>query len=401
MAKALHKDYIMQKLGIILKKGKENIFQNRHLWIFSGAIASYPTHFENGHIYSVYSHDGTLLGSAYFNQSKSLAGRILAFGEVNPWKSVCTYLDKAIFLRDQFFDLKKTNAFRLLNGEGDFIPGLVIDQYDEYLVLQSGSLGIDLLKDRIVDYLAAKKRWKGIYEKSSGSSRKEEKLQDNIGVLWGEEKEDITILENGFSFKVYWKKGQKTGFFLDQREMRAEIKELSHNKKVLNVFSYSGGFSIYAMAGGAKSVDSLDNSMQATEWAKQNFQLNGFADGRSRFLAQDAFSFLSKEPLEYDLIILDPPAFAKKKHDIIQASKGYREINYQTLSKMPKGSILLTCSCSYYVDEELFQTLVFQAAKMANRSVQIVGKHLLAKDHPVNLFHPESHYLKSLLLYVD
>jgi 23S rRNA (cytosine1962-C5)-methyltransferase len=277
----------------------------------------------------------------------------------------------------------------------------VIDQYDEYLVLQSGSLGIDLLKERIVDYLAAKKRWKGIYEKSSGASRKEEKLQDNIGVLWGQEKEDITILENGFSFKVYWKKGQKTGFFLDQREMRSAIKELSHNKTVLNVFSYTGGFSVYAMAGGAKSVDSLDNSLQATDWAKQNFQLNGFAEGRSRFLAQDAFSFLSKEPLDYDLIILDPPAFAKKKHDITQASKGYREINYQTLSKMPKGSILLTCSCSYYVDEELFQTLIFQAAKMANRSVQIIGKHLLAKDHPINLFHPESHYLKSLLLYVD
>lgn len=401
MAKTLHKDYIMQKLGITLKKGKENIFQNRHLWIFSGAIASYPAHFENGHIYPVYSHDGTLLGSGYFNQSKSLAGRILAFGEVDPWKALCTHLDKAIFLRDQLFDVKKTNAFRLLNGEGDFIPGLVIDQYGEYLVIQSGSLGIDLLKDRIVDYLVGKKRWKGVYEKSSGSSRKEEKLQDNIGVLWGEEKEDITILENGFFFKVYWKKGQKTGFFLDQREMRAEIKELSHNKKVLNVFSYSGGFSVYAMAGGAKSVDSLDNSVQATEWAKQNFQLNGFVEGRSRFLAQDAFSFLSKEPLEYDLIILDPPAFAKKKHDIVQASKGYREINYQTLSKMPKGSILLTCSCSYYVDEELFQTLVFQAAKMANRSVQIIGKHLLAKDHPINLFHPESHYLKSLLLYVD
>ena len=187
----------MQKQGITLKKGKETIFQNRHLWVFSGAIASYPEVFENGHIYPVYSDEGTQLGSGYFNQGKSLAGRILSWDDQDPWEAICDHLDQAIFLRDQLFDKKITNAFRLVNGEGDCFPGLIIDQYDEYLVIQSGSLGIDLLKKRIVDHLVAKKRWKGIYEKSSGSSRKEEKLPDHVGLLWGEEKEDITILEHG------------------------------------------------------------------------------------------------------------------------------------------------------------------------------------------------------------
>lgn len=392
---------VMKKDGIVLKKGKEAIFHNQHLWIFSGAIFSFPDFFENGGIYPVYSASGDQLGSAYFHKGKSLSGRILSFGSKDPWEAIYSHLDQAIALRTCFFDLKVTNAFRLVNGEGDFLPGLVLDQYGEYLILQSNSLGADRLKGKIVDFLLQKKKWKGIFEKSSSSSRKEEKLPDSIAVLWGEEVEELSILENRFSFYVNWKRGQKTGFFLDQREMRKKVGELSSGRRVLNCFSYSGGFSIYGWAGGAKSVDSIDSSSQAIEWAKRNALINGFTEKEGKFLQQDAFLFLSEDDLNYDFVVLDPPAFAKKKEDLPQAMKGYRELNYQVISKMPKRSLLLTSSCSYHVEESLFQTILFQAARMAKREVQIIGKHIPAIDHPTNLFHPESNYLKSILLYLS
>lgn len=391
----------MKKEGVVLKKGKETIFENRHLWIFSGAIESYPPHFIDGHIYPIYSADSLLLGHGYFHSKLSLAGRILSFGSEEPLSTLKAHLQCAYLLRKNSFDHTITDSYRICHGEGDMVPGLVIDQYGEYLVLQSNTLGIDLLKKEIVDFLISIGKWKGIFEKSAGSSRREEGLDNAVGVLYGEEKEEILIRENGLSFYVNWKTGQKTGFFLDQREMRQKIKNMAHGKKVLNCFSYTGGFSIYALSGGARQVDSLDVSKEAMNLCKRNVTANGFSHDHCRFLEEDAFAFLAKAPLDYDLIILDPPAFAKKRGDKEQASKGYREINLQALTKMPKGSFLLTCSCSYYIDEALFQTLIFQAAKKTGREVQIISKHIAALDHPVNLFHPESHYLKSLLLFVN
>lgn len=390
----------MRSNGITLKKGKENIFHNQHLWIFSGAIESFPEEFQQGHIYPIYNYNGECLGSGYFHKGHSLCGRILSFGSVDPLQSIYHHLERALKFRASLFDGQVTNAFRIVNGEGDLLPGLVIDQYGEYLVLQSGTLGMDLLKNHIVEFLIGQKRWKGIYEKSVGSSRKEEGLKEIIGTLYGEEIEEFAILEYGLRFNVNWKKGQKTGFFLDQREMRKQIQHLSYGKSVLNCFCYSGGFSVYAAAGGAKHIDSIDVSAQAISWAKHNLVMNGYPEQQSRCIAQDAFKFLTEESLDYDLVILDPPAFAKKKQDIPQATKGYREINFQAMSKMPKGSILLTCSCSYYIDSTLFQTIIFQAAKMAKKNVQIIGNHTIAMDHPINLFHPESSYLKSMLLYL-
>ena len=205
-----------------------------------------------------------------------------------------------------------TNAFRLVNGEGDLLPGLIIDQYGDSLVLQSSTLGIDLLKERIVEFLVSKKRWKAIYEKSSGSSRHEEGLAQQVGVLWGEEAEELPILENRLHFKIRWRKGQKTGFFLDQREMRKKVEEISAGRRVLNCFSYNGGFSLYALRGGATSVDSLDSSGLALSWAKEAVLENGFSLSSGQFLEADAFAFLREDPLAYDLLILDPPAFGKK-----------------------------------------------------------------------------------------
>lgn len=389
------------KNGVILKKGKEAIFENRHQWIFSGAIESFPEKITPGGIYPVYRFDQQLLGYAYFNPGKSLAGRIISFSSKDPILALGELLEKALNLRENFFDPSLTNAYRLVNGEGDGIPGLVVDQYDDALVIQSGTLGIDLLKGEIVSFFVKKNRWNKIFEKSTGSSRKEEGLPDSIGVLYGEDNQEIIIKENGIKFSVKWREGQKTGFFLDQREMRELIRAHSHQKRVLNCFSYSGGFTAYALAGGAIKCDSVDISSSAIEMVKRNLELNHFDTKDHSDIATDAFKFLTQDPLDYDLIILDPPAFAKKKQDIAQASKGYREINTQVLKKIPSNSFLLTCSCSYYIDEALFQTILFQAAKTAKREVKIVSKHRVGLDHPINLYHRESSYLKSLLLYIN
>lgn len=386
---------------MILKKGKEIIFENRHQWIFSGAVHAYPKEFINGHVYPVVSCDKRVLGYAYFNQKQSLCGRILSFGESDPMQELEKSLDEAVKLRESLIDTKLITAFRLVNGEGDGIPGLIVDQYGEYLVMQSGTLGMDLLLPYIVSYFASKKRWKGIFEKSTGSSRKEEKLSEKIGVLFGHDCEEIKILEQGLHFQVNWRKGQKTGFFLDQREMRALVQKYSHDKRVLNCFSYSGGFSVYALAGNAKYVHSVDISAQAIEWVHTNCSLNGFLEKSAKHEAMDAFEFLTTKPLDYDLIILDPPAFAKKKQDVPKAMRGYREINTQVFKKMPACSLLLTCSCSYYIDEATFQTVLFQAAKAAGRTARIISKHVMGVDHPVNIYHPEMNYLKSFFVYVN
>ena len=232
-------------------------------------------------------------------------------------------------------------------------------------------------------------------------SRGEEGLQNQEGLLFGEEVDEVEIMENKIKFIVSIKNGQKTGFFLDQREMRNWVQELSEGKKVLNCFGYTGGFSLYAMKGGATQVDTVDISTDAIGLAQKNTSLNKIDADKHNFIAEDVFQFLREKPLEYDLIILDPPAFTKRKTDIIQACRGYKDINRLAIKKIPSGSLLLTSSCSYHIDEKLFQTVVFQAAAEAGRSVRIIGRHRLALDHPINIFHPEGEYLKSLLLFIE
>lgn len=391
----------MKNQTIRLKKGKEAIFKNRHLWLFSGAVESWPDDFINGSIQKIESFEGECLGYGYFHRGLSLAGRILSFGQDDPYKTIQENIKKAIVLRRTFFNKQQTNAYRLINGEGDFLPGLIVDKYNECLVLQSYTLGMDHLKSFIVECLVKEDQYNSIFEKSVSSVRKEERLQEQVGMLYGEDKEGTTILENGLKFLVNWKTGQKTGFFLDQREMRALVGKLSYQKRVLNCFSYTGGFSIYALAGGAKQVDSLDISATATHLAQENLLLNNFDPQIHHCIKEDVFDFLTTKPLPYELIILDPPAFAKKKRDIPQAVKGYRKINSLAFAKAPEKSLVLTCSCSYYLDEQMFQEILFQAAREARREIKILAKHIQGMDHPVNIFHPESHYLKSFLLYIE
>ncbi|MBN1914609.1 MAG: class I SAM-dependent rRNA methyltransferase [Parachlamydiales bacterium] len=391
----------MKKDGIFLKKGKEAIFAHKNLWIFSGAIADFPDNFQEGDIYPVYSHDKELLGYGYFHSRLSLAGRIVSFGSQDPWKTIFHNMDNAISLRNNLFDPQITNAYRLVNAEGDQLPGFIIDQYADYLVLQSNTLGADTMKKTIIDYLLSKKRWKGIFEKSQSSSREEEQIPPCTMTHFGTDPNEIEIKENSFRFMVDWKQGQKTGFFLDQRDNRSLIYSIAHQRRILNCFSYTGGFTVYALKGLAKNVDSIDISSSALALAEKNLSLNNLETQNTRFIKQDVFRFLRENPLDYDIVILDPPAFVKKKKDLSNALAGYREINLQAIKKMPKNSFLLTCSCSHYVTQELFQTVLFQAAQSANRTVKIIRQNNHGFDHPINIFQPESLYLKSFLLSIE
>lgn len=389
----------MQK-KVVLKKGKEKPIINKHHWIFSGAIQTMPKN-THGEIHQVFTANEEFLGYAYFNLNAKIIGRMICFDKTNPHEAIKKNIYNAIELRKKIFENYQTNCYRLINGEGDFLPGLIVDKYNELLVIQISTLGIERCKELIISSLMEYCQPKAIYEKSLLSSRKEEGLGPVEQWLYGEAKKEVLVEENGIRFKVQPEEGQKTGFFLDQRVMRQFIGSWAKEKRVLNCFSYTGGFSVYAMLHGAKRVDSVDISEKAIDLAKENSELNGIDISRHGFFAEDVFTFLREQSLDYDIVILDPPAFAKKQKDVIQACRGYKDINRIAMQKMPKGSFLLTSSCSYHVAEELFQKVVFQAAVEAGRKVRIVGRHRLAEDHPVNICHPEGDYLKSLWLFIE
>ncbi len=354
-----------------------------------------------GEILPVYSSDKILLGHAMFNPKVGMVGRMVSFGDAPPLQEIKNNINRAIEWRKSFFDPQTTNAYRVINSEGDHLPGLIVDKYNDVLVIQLLSLGMDMIRDLILEQLRAAFRPRAIYEKSTKGSRTEEGLPAKEGYIEGEAPDEVHILENGLKFVVSPAKGQKTGFFLDHREMRKQIGALAKGRRVLNCFSYTGGFSAYALASGAEEVISLDSSASAIELAKRHIQLNGLPESKHRAIQADVFSFLKEQDLNYNLVILDPPAFAKRRADVQAASKGYIELNRAVLHKVPKGTILLTCSCSPHIETDLFQRLVFQAAAATSRQVQIIGRHQLAQDHPINLFHPETEYLKCLLLYVQ
>lgn len=386
-------------IPLILKKGKEKAIVNRHHWIFSGAVSQLPK-VEDGTCVPVQSFEGKALGWAYVNKKTSIVARMLSFDEASPLERVRSALAEAITMRKKMMDTRVTTAFRLVNGEGDALPGLIVDRYADVLVIQLMTVGMDRLRQHIVDLLIELVEPAAIFEKSSSPARHEEGLEKSVQLLHGTMPKELTVLENGLTFVVNAEEGQKTGFFLDHREMRQWVRGVTHQKRVLNCFGYTGGFSVYALAGGASRVDTVDISAPAIELAKVNMEKNGASLSQHGFITQDVFEFLRANPLDYEVVILDPPAFAKKKKDQIQACRAYKDINRLAFEKMPAGSLLVTSSCSYHVDEELFQQVVFQAAAEAKRSVRIIGRHRQACDHPVNLFHPESDYLKSLILYV-
>jgi len=333
------------------------------------------------------------------NKGRSILGHMIAFGNDSLSMALPKRIEEAVNLRKRWFDPTHTNAIRLINAEGDGIPGLIVDSYADTLVIQVANPGIEGLKSEIVSHLVNIIKPKAIYEKSTSFMRMKEGLEPVRACLYGEEKAEIEVLENGLRYSVNILEGQKTGLFLDMREMRALVRNLSAGKRVLNCFAYTGGFSVSALAGGATHVESVESSAKCEALVNTNLTLNGLAN--HEFVCADVFDFLKTSSFNYDLVILDPPAFVKKRVDIARAFKAYKDLNRHAMEKMPAGSLLLTCSCSYHVDETLFQNILFRAACESKRNIRIIEKHRLAHDHPISIFHPESSYLKSFLLYIE
>lgn len=388
----------MTDKAVILGPGKDKAVRNRHHWIFSGAVHHLPA-CEPGDILPVLSFEGDRLGSAYFNPRCSIIGRMLAFDETPPLEALAAALERASVLRRSFLDAE-TNAVRIVNGEGDDCPGLIVDRYADTLVVQISTFGMDRLRDFILDELTRLWNPRSIHEKSNLPSRREEGLPSREGPVRGELAGKVEILESGLRFFVDIKESQKTGFYLDQREMRLLVRRLSGGRRVLNAFAYTGGFTVAALAGGAREADSVDISAKAVALARENCILNGFEGPHLGFFAADVFEFLRARPLDYDLIVLDPPAFAKRQGEVMAACRGYKDIHRLVFAKAPDGALVMSFSCSHFVGETLFQQVVFQAARETGRRVRILERHRQAFDHPVNIFHPESEYLKGLLLHV-
>lgn len=388
--------------AVVLKPSKDKAIRQHHPWIFSGAVAKLPTDFVDGDVLEVLSTDGFFLGLAYFNRQSNIIGRMISEERLPVAQILAQKIQAAIGLRKSLFGSQsQTNAFRLINSEGDNLPGLIVDQYDELLVVQISTLGMSKLKDLIVAELIRAVKPKAIYEKSVLPSRSQEGLANEEGWLYQSLSESVIVKENGLMFEVDPQQSQKTGLFLDQREMRSLVSGFAKDRSVLNCFSYTGGFSIAALAGGALHATSIDVSKDAIVQTEKNVVLNHFSTQQHTGIVADVFEYLRQQEITQNLVILDPPAFAKKKADVFNACRGYKEINRLAMQKMPQHSFLLTCSCSYHVDEHLFQQLLFQSAYEAKRQIKILQKHHLAYDHPINIYHPEGEYLKSFWLTVD
>lgn len=389
---------------IILKQGKEKSVLRFHPWIFSGAIEAVTKELNNGDIVEVYDSKKQYLATGHYQDEGSIAVRIFSFEkkEINEefWKEKFT---KAINLRKNIglFNNEHTNAFRLIHGEGDGLPGLIIDFYNANAVIQFHAYGMFLLKDTFVKLLIELlgNSLKSVYDKSGNTlsgnyEHSNEFLYQNIN-------SDVIVKEFDNQYYIDIIEGQKTGFFIDQRDNRKLLENYCMNKKVLNVFGYTGGFSVAALKGGADLVHSVDSSQKAIELTNKNIELNFWQTDKHQSFAVDAFDFIDKMDDNYDVVVLDPPAFAKQLHLKEKGLKGYRNINLKVIQKMKKGSILFTFSCSQAISKDDFRTMIFSAAALAGKELKILHQLSQAADHPVNIYHPESEYLKGLVLYID
>ena len=388
---------------VILKRGKEESVKRFHPWIFSGAIAR-ADKMEEGDLVTVYTHDGALLGNGHF-QIGSIAVRLLTFDD--------TEIDEQFYVKrlTAAYGLRKAlglmrddnNAFRLVHGEGDFLPGLVIDIYGHTAVMQAHSPGIHFARNIIAQALTELpgNLVHNVYYKSETTLPYKAQLDPQNDYIVGSYDTDVAI-ENGLKFHVDWLKGQKTGFFVDQRENRRLLEHYAAGRRVLNMFCYTGGFSFYALRGGATLVHSVDSSAKAISLTNANVELNFPDCDRHKAVAEDAFKYLDEmHKGDYDLIVLDPPAFAKHKSALRNALIGYRKLNAKALEKIETGGILFTFSCSQAVNKEQFRLAVFSAAAQTRRKVRILHQLTQPADHPISIYHPEGEDLKGLVLYVE
>ena len=389
---------------IYLKKGKEESLKRFHPWIFSGAIQRTEGDIEEGEVVRVITAGGDFIAVGHY-QIGSIAVRVLSFSDLDIdnefWKS---RLLSAYNMRRSvgIVDNPQNNTYRLVHVEGDNIPGLVIDIYGNTAVMQAHSVGIHQQRMAIASCLVeiAGGLIKNVYYKSETTLPYKAELGQEDGFIIGGS-DDNVAMENGLKFHVDWLKGQKTGFFVDQRENRSLLERFAQGKKVLNMFCYTGGFSFYAMRGGAELVHSVDSSAKAIELTTRNVEMNFPGDKRHEAYCEDAFKYLDRMGDRYDLIILDPPAFAKHRGALHNALKGYTRLNLKAFEKIQKGGILFTFSCSQVVTKDNFRNAVFTAAALAGRKVRILHQLHQPADHPINIFHPEGEYLKGLVLYVE
>ena len=389
---------------ITLKRGKEDSLNRFHPWVFSGAIASMPNNLEEGDIVDVIAYDGRHIGVGHY-QVGSITVRILDFGTtVIDRNFFATRLAEALKLRKALrLDRYDNNAYRLVHGEGDFLPGLIIDIYGNTAVVQAHSPGMHFARTEIAQALVALDGVdiKNVYYKSETTLPYKAHLDPQNDYIIGGFETNIAI-ENGLKFHVDWLKGQKTGFFVDQRDNRSLLEHFAYGRRVLNMFCYTGGFSFYAMRGGAELVHSVDSSAKAITLTDANVELNFTGDARHKSFAEDAFKFLdSMEKDSYDLIVLDPPAFAKHRSALKNALRGYQRLNAKAFEKISSGGILFTFSCSQAVNKDQFRLAVFSAAAQSRRKVRILHQLTQPADHPINIYHPEGEYLKGLILYVE
>ena len=401
-------------IKVILRKGREDSLRRFHPWVFSGAIAEIQGNPAEGDMVAVHAADGSLMAYGHY-QIGSIAVRVLSFDESA--------------LRPDFFEVmlsralqvrvacglhvtadpigSPTNCYRLVHGEGDNLPGLIIDHYDGVCVLQAHSVGMFRAKKQICEALQKVygSDLKAVYDKSSGTAPFKAGLDLIDGYMYRREDfndDEQTVLENGHKFIVNWTEGQKTGFFLDQRDNRALVGSVARGRNVLNLFCYTGGFSIYALAGGAVHVDSVDSSKKAMMMVDRNVALNGFDEAKHTSLCCDAIDYLKNAPEgKYDLMIVDPPAFAKHRGSLKNALRAYQRLNAAAIAKVAPGGLVFTYSCSQVVDKEAFALAVCSAAAQTGRSVRFLDRLNQPCDHSVNIYHPEGEYLKGLLLYVE
>jgi len=392
---------------IRLHRGKDESLRRFHPWVFSGAIAAIDEGVKDGDVVRVITQNGDFIAVGHY-QEGSIAVRVLTFVDEqiddNFWKSrLCSAMEmrKAIGL---ISESSRGNSFRLVHGEGDHLPGLIIDVYGETAVMQAHSIGMHLMRKEIARHLEVvmEGRITSIFYKSE-TTLPFMTAEDMNGFLLGGSEDNIAV-ENGLKFRVDWLKGQKTGFFVDQRENRSLLEYYAKGRNVLNMFCYTGGFSFYALRGGAALVHSVDSSAKAVELTRQNVELNFPGDPRHEAFCEDAFHFLEhigRSSLSYDLIVLDPPAFAKHRGALRNALKGYTRLNQKAFEKIAPGGILFTFSCSQVVTKDHFRNAVFTAAALARRKVRILHQLHQPADHPINIYHPEGEYLKGLVLYVE
>lgn len=390
----------MQQL--VLKSGRDRSLNNRHPWVFSGAVKDMPKS-ENGEIVQVVTNHNQLLGYGFFSTNSQITCRVFEFTNQELHIDAAFWAGKikrAAALRKIVIDGSRTNIYRLIHAEGDFFPGVIIDVYHEVAVVQLLVRGTERIMQHIFDALY-EIGLKYIYVKTKSSTQRlEDVAAPSEWVNNHVHPMPVEAIENGIKFMIDVEKGQKTGFFIDQRVNRELVGAYAKGKKVLNTFSYSGGFSLYALANGASLVHSVDSSKEAIEMCERNVEANGWKTNHQSFV-EDVFDYMQQTEVDYDIMVLDPPAFAKNARAVPNATRGYKNLNLIAFKKIKPGGLVFTFSCSQHIDRDLFRKIVFGAAADAGRNVRIIRQLTQPEDHPINIFHPEGEYLKGLMLHVE